>query len=104
VEDVSNWSLHYDRRLFREIRTISGVVMIMTVSAVGSDLIFQGEPSDGALISNVDRKLYLEVEMNEIVYAEGWPIVLLQYSERYHLAHKLLDKMKVHQLDNNIYM
>ena len=95
IQDEANWSLTYDRRLFKEIRTISGIVLIVTASTIGSSLKFEAKPAEGSSVSAVAEKVFVEDEMTDLVYAEGWSSSLLQHTERFSMAHKLLDCMKV---------
>lgn len=81
--------------MFRDIRTISGIVLIVTVTIVGSDIVFEGVPTQNADVKCVEQKVFSEEEISEVALSEGWPLGLLQYSERFHLAHRLLDKLKV---------
>ena len=55
ADDSRNWSLNYDRRLLRDIRTISGGVMVVNVTAVGRELLYKAEPTEGSIYSEVSR-------------------------------------------------
>ena len=46
ADDPNNWEINYDRRLTRDIRTVSGCVMLVTSSVIGSQLLFESQPTD----------------------------------------------------------
>jgi len=48
-----NWEFNYDRRLFRDIRTISGGVMMVTASAIGGEILYDAQPTDGSIYKEV---------------------------------------------------
>ena len=43
ADNVDNWEISFDRRLFRDIRSISGGVMVVTASSVGGEILFDAE-------------------------------------------------------------
>lgn len=69
--------------------------MIVTVSVVGSALLFEAEPTQRAVVKVVKKRLVTEEEINDIIYTEGWAVSLMRFEERFHCAHQLLDRMKV---------
>jgi len=95
ADDAANWNIQYDRRLFRDVRTITGGVMVITTSAIGEELLFEAEPTDGSIYSKVGSKLFEDSEITEMVYAEGWPLSLLAPAERAHLGYRILERLKV---------
>ena len=70
-------------------------MLIVTASAIGSSLRFDAKPTEGSSVCAVADKVFVEDEMTELVYAEGWSSSLLQLTERFSLAHKLMDWLKV---------
>ena len=48
-----NWNITYERRLLREIRTISGGVMLVTGYAIGGELLYDASPTDGSIYKSV---------------------------------------------------
>ena len=95
ADDAANWDLTFDRRLLRDIRSISGGVMVVTASAVNGGILFDTEPTDGSIFDKVGSKLFTEEELSELAYEEAWPLKMLDYSERTHLAYRVLEKLKV---------
>jgi hypothetical protein len=95
ADKESNWYVKYDRRLVRDIRTISGGVLVVSVSAIGNELLFEAEPTDGSIFDKVGPKLMQEAEILEMIQSEGWPITLLEFQNRTKLAYRILDKLKV---------
>ena len=95
VHDKANWTLSYDRRLFREIRTITGVVVMVTASTIGASVKFEAEPTEGSSVKTIQDKVFVEDEMTELAHSEGWPPKLLHYTDRLSLAHKLIDELKI---------
>jgi hypothetical protein len=45
--------ISYDRRLLRDVRTVSDGVVVVTVSAIGEELQYDAEPTDGSIFSSV---------------------------------------------------
>lgn len=95
ADDPGCWNIQYDRRLCRDVRTITGGVMVVTTSAIGEELLFEAEPTDGSIYSKVGSKLFEDSEITEMVYAEGWPLSLLAPAERAHLGYRILERLKV---------
>lgn len=69
--------------------------MVVTTSAIGEELLFEAEPTDGSIYSKVGSKLFEDSEITEMVYAEGWPLSLLAPAERAHLGYRILERLKV---------
>ena len=95
AENIKNWEIDYDRRLMRDIRTVSGGVMVVTVSATGKELLFDAEPTNGSIYEKVGSKLFSEQELVDIVLGEGWPLNTLEASSRLSLAYRIVDRLKV---------
>ena len=95
ADNPRSWSVRYDRRLLRDIRTISGGVMIITVSAVGNELLYEAEPTDGSIYKQVGSKLMTSGDIEEMVNGEGWPLTLLDASQRGYLAYRIVERLKV---------
>eukprot|EP01041_Mallomonas_annulata_P001768 gene1768-3428_t len=93
--DPDNWSITYERKLLRDIRTISGGVMTVTASAVGTELVYDSKPTEGSIYKAVGSKLIMASEIKELVLAEGWPLHVLDWGKRPEIASRILDKMKV---------
>ena len=53
MHDPANWALKLDRRLFRDVRTISGGVLIIVASVVGNEILFDASPTDGSIYKQV---------------------------------------------------
>jgi hypothetical protein len=53
VLDKNQWDINFDRRLFRDVRTISGGVLIVTASTVGSEILFDAAPTEGSIYKKV---------------------------------------------------
>ena len=47
--DEANWNVFYNRRLIRDVRTVSGGVMVITASAIGNEILFEAQPTDHSL-------------------------------------------------------
>jgi hypothetical protein len=91
-----NWEVKYSRRLLRNIRTVSGGTMILTVSGIGNDLLYESKPIDTVLYDNdIGSKLFSYLELEEIVKLEGWMFDLLEPSSRVTLAHRVMEKLKI---------
>ncbi len=54
AEKPENWTLKYDRRLFRDVRTISGGVVVVSAAVVGKEILFEAEPTDGSIFNKVN--------------------------------------------------
>ena len=52
--DHENWDVLFERKILHEIRTISGGVMEISVSAVGTELLFDSHPTDGSIFKSVN--------------------------------------------------
>lgn len=90
-----NWEVTYDRRLFRDIRTVTGGVMMITASVIGSQVLFDAEPTDGSIYKAVGSKLMEDTELQDLVFGEGWPVDILEPAQRSQLAFRTLEKLKV---------
>jgi len=95
ADNEENWEVHFDRRLLRDIRSITGGVMVITASAVNGGILYDTEPTDGSIFNKVGNKLFTEEDLSEICYEEAWPLKMLEYSQRSHLAYRILEKLKV---------
>ncbi|KAJ1433161.1 hypothetical protein B484DRAFT_447409 [Ochromonadaceae sp. CCMP2298] len=95
ANDADNWKISFDRRLVREVKTVSKAVLVLSASAIGGELLMEAEPLDHSVHKHVGSKLLSEAELGDIVYSEGWPPSLLEYAERKTLALQLLDKLKI---------
>jgi hypothetical protein len=109
VLDKSQWDMTFDRRLFRDVRTISGGVLIVAASVIGSEILFDAQPTEGSIFRQVGSKLCTEEEIRDLVLQEGWPLDTLQPEHRVSLAFRILDTMKVvqsgevHRLESSSY-
>ena len=92
---AGSWELEYDRKLFRDIRTISGGVLMLTASAIGGEILFDAEPTDGSIYKEVGSKLMEEGEIQDLVFGEGWPLDTLEPAHRNNLAFRALEKLKI---------
>ncbi len=101
---ASNWSIRYDRRLFRDIRNISGGVLIITATVVGNEILYEAEPTEGSIYKTVGSKLMEHNEIADLVHSEGWPPSLLEPNQRGHLAYRILEKLKVVQEKGNYFL
>lgn len=63
---ASNWSLNYDRLLIRDVKTISKMILLVKVSAVGNELLLEAEPVETANNIKVYFK-YLESNLCLII-------------------------------------
>ncbi|KAJ1418333.1 hypothetical protein B484DRAFT_142728 [Ochromonadaceae sp. CCMP2298] len=99
ANDSSCWRMELVRRLVREVKPVSQGVLILTASAIGGELLIEGEPLDATVYKKMGQKIIAEAELVEMVYTEGWPLGLLEYSERKKLAALVLDKLKVVDAD-----
>lgn len=97
ADDKTNWELRYDRRLLRDIRTISGGVVMVTASAVGEELVYVADPTEGSIYKAVGQKVMSAEDQREMIFTEGWPLTLLGYGQRTQLAFRVLEKLKVVQ-------
>ena len=95
VLDKSQWDITFDRRLFRDVRTISGGVLIVSASVIGSEILFDAHPTEGSIYRQVGSKLCTEDEIRNLVLEEGWPLDSLLPEHRVSLAFRILDTMKV---------
>lgn len=93
--DNSKWLIKYNRRLFRDVRTISGGVMVIVASAIGSEILFESKPTDYSIYTEVCSKLFEVSEIEEIVLTEGWKADILDPGNRVTLALRILEKLKV---------
>jgi hypothetical protein len=57
--ESENWIVAFNRKLIREIRTVSKRVLLMTVSAVGSELLFEAEAVDSTTDKTMVRFFYV---------------------------------------------
>eukprot|EP01038_Epipyxis_sp_PR26KG_P005939 gene5939-8187_t len=92
---IHNWELKYNRKIAREVRTISRGVMVITVSTIGSELLFEAEAVDESMFRNIGSKVFTELELIDIIKSEGFPMKLAEYQHRRELSILLLDKLKV---------
>ena len=53
ANDQENWEIQYNRKLVRDVKTVSKGVMVLTVSAIGTELLFDAEPLDNSVYSKV---------------------------------------------------
>lgn len=102
IDDANQWGLNYDRRLYRDIRTISNHLMIITASSVGNQLLIESEPSESnSQVKVIESKLLTEREMHEIALMEGWDLTtIFRPISRASLASHIIDKLKVVTSDN----
>jgi hypothetical protein len=59
ANDAENWEVQYVRKLVRDVKTVSKGVMVVTASAIGGELLFEGEPLDNTVYSKVRNGLPL---------------------------------------------
>lgn len=95
VADPNSWSIRYQRRLLRDVRTISGGVMVINASAIGGEILYESKPTDNSIYKSVGPKLITEPEITSLVLAEGWSVHLLAYERRNELISQILTKLKV---------
>ena len=65
-DDPDNWELNYDRRLFRDVRSISGCVMTIDALCINGEILYRCEPTDGAIYHSVGAKLMEDHEINQL--------------------------------------
>ena len=53
ANEAENWEIQYNRKLVRDVKTVSKGVMVLTVSAIGTELLFEAEPLDNTVYSKV---------------------------------------------------
>ncbi|RYH18122.1 hypothetical protein EON65_27595 [archaeon] len=53
ANDPANWQLHLERLIVREVRTISTYIVMLSVSAVGSELIVDAKLVNSSAAQNV---------------------------------------------------
>lgn len=53
ADGAQNWEMNYDRKLIRDIKAISGIVMVLSVSAVSDELVFESQPTDTTIHKHV---------------------------------------------------
>lgn len=97
VLDKTQWNMTFDRRLFRDVRTISGGVLIISASVIGAEILFDAQPTEGSIFRQVGSKLFTDEEIRTLVLEEGWPLDCLLPEHRVSLAFRILDIMKVVQ-------
>lgn len=95
ADNQDHWSISYDRRLVRDVRNISGGVLVVTIQAIGNELLYEVTPTDKAVYTEVGSKIVEASEISEMAYTEGWPISILEYPQRSQLAYRILEKLKV---------
>ena len=95
ADDKDNWELKFDRRLLRDIRSISGGVVMVTALCVGDELVYDCEPTEGSSFTEVGSKVLSAEELQEMVYTEGWPLSLVAFPQRAQLAFRALEKLKI---------
>ena len=93
--EQENWEIKYNRKLLKDIRTITGGVMVVIASAIGGEILFEAKPTDNLLYTNISSKLFSVSELNEIVSSEGWQLDILEPGNRTNLAHRLMEKLKI---------
>lgn len=93
--DQDMWEAKYNRKLLRDVRTVTGGVMVVVASAVGDEILFEAKPTDNLLYTDISSKLFAASELNEICTSEGWPAELLEPGNRTNLSHRLLEKLKI---------
>ena len=49
ADDPENWEIVYDRRLLRDVRSISGCVMTVDALCINGEILYKCEPTDGAI-------------------------------------------------------
>lgn len=93
--DQDMWEVKYNRRLLRDVRTITGGVMVVIASAIGDEILFEAKPTDNLLYTDISSKLFTETELKEIAASEGWVPEMLESGNRVNLAHRLMEKLKI---------
>ena len=93
--DQDLWEVNFNRKLLRDVRTITGGVMVVIASAIGDEILFEAKPTDNLLYTEISSKLFSQSEMKNIVVTEGWSPELLTPGNRINLAHRLMEKLKV---------
>ena len=93
--DQDMWEVKYNRKLLRDVRTITGGVMVVVASAIGEEILFDAKPTDNLLYTHISSKLFSESELKDIGASEGWPPDLFESGNRVNLAHRLMEKLKI---------
>ena len=96
-----NWAINYERVLVRDVKTISQVILMVKASAVGGDLLLEGNPVDVNHQTKIANKIISEKELTETVFSEGWEISYNEYTRRKVLSLLILDKLKLVAADND---
>ena len=90
-----NWELKYNRKLLRDVRTVSGGIMAITAYGYGDEILFESKPTDQTVYSAIGSKLFGPSELEEIANSEGWSLDVLEPGNRVILAHRIAEKLKV---------
>jgi hypothetical protein len=72
-----------------------GGIMVVTVAAVGRELLYEADPTSSEVYKTVGSKLMGEKETIDLVMAEGWPEELLDLCNRGNLAKKVMGNLKI---------
>eukprot|EP01035_Chromulina_nebulosa_P025478 gene25478-33250_t len=95
IVDPTNWQSNFDRRVLREVKTISSCVLVVSVSVVGPELLFESETVDKSAKKRIIAKTMTENELRDVVHSEGLSPLLLEYPRRKELAQAMLSKLKL---------
>ena len=95
IADPTNWQSNFDRRVLREVKTISSCVLVVSVSVVGPELLFESETVDKSAKKRIIAKTMTENELRDVVHSEGLSPLLLEYPRRKELAQAMLTKLKL---------
>ena len=90
-----NWELTYNRKLLRDVRTVTGGIMVITANGYGDEILFESKPTDHTVFKAVGAKLFAPLELEEIANSEGWSLDVLEPENRVILAHRIAEKLKV---------
>ena len=101
IVDRTNWQSTFDRRVLREVKTISSCVLVVSVSIVGPELLFESETVDKNTKKRIIPKSMTENELRDVVHSEGLSPLLLEYPRRKELAQAMLSKLKL--VEDNSY-
>jgi len=93
--DPGSWTINFERLLIRDVKTISQMILLVKISAIGNELLVEAEPVETTNKFKLDKKIISEHELEELVHSEGWATNLLDFSRRQELLSLLLDKLKV---------
>jgi len=95
ADKPTSWELVYDRVLVRDIKAISGIVMVLTASAVSDEIVFESAPTDTTVHKKVGPKIMEYHDIVDFVSNLNLAPSYLEYSQRHNLSYRLVEKLKV---------